>query len=127
MSYQRNENGQGSGRKQMHYSPNLMDTIQNAIDNLKIAVIEYDSRENDNTIRAIEPMALIYKNRKRHLVGWCRLREDWRTFRLDRISLVKLMNETFVKRDGFNVEEFEVDDQYVNASDDSDEDDEYED
>lgn len=126
MSYQRNENGQGSGRKQMHYSPNLMDTIQNAIDNLKIAVIEYDSRESDNTIRAVEPMALIYKNRKRHLVGWCRLREDWRTFRLDRISMVKLMNETFVKREGFNVEEFEVDDQFVNASEDSEED-EYED
>lgn len=125
MSYQRNENVKTNGRKQMHYSPNLLDTIQNAIDNRKVVVIEYDSRENEVTNRTVEPMALIYKNRRRHLVGWCRLREDWRTFRLDRIAMVKLMSETFTLRDGFKVEDFEVDDEFVTADDDDDAEDEY--
>lgn len=125
MSYQRNENVKTNGRKQMHYSPNLLDTIQNAIDNRKVVVIEYDSRENEVTNRTVEPMALIYKNRRRHLVGWCRLREDWRTFRLDRIAMVKLMSETFTIRDGFRVEDFEVDDEFVSAEDDDDAEDEY--
>lgn len=125
MSYQRNENVKTNGRKQMHYSPNLLDTIQNAIDNRKVVVIEYDSRENEVTNRTVEPMALIYKNRRRHLVGWCRLREDWRTFRLDRIAMVKLMSEAFTLRDGFKVEDFEVDDEFVTAEDDDDAEDEY--
>lgn len=125
MSYQRNENVKTNGRKQMHYSPNLLDTIQNAIDNRKVVVIEYDSRENEVTNRTVEPMALIYKNRRRHLAGWCRLREDWRTFRLDRIAMVKLMSEAFTLRDGFKVEDFEVDDEFVTAEDDDDAEDEY--
>ncbi|MGB1247404.1 MAG: helix-turn-helix transcriptional regulator [Chitinophagales bacterium] len=98
-------------KKRMHYSPNMLSCVDNALENQKIIAIEYDSREKGTSNRMVEPMALIYKNRKRHLVGWCRLREAWRTFRLDRISLVKVMCEDFNKRDGFNVEEFEVDDE----------------
>jgi predicted DNA-binding transcriptional regulator YafY len=125
MTYSKNEHAKVSTRKQMHYSPNLLDCIQNAIDSQKITVIEYESRDNDSTNRKVEPMALIYKNRKRHLVAWCHLRDDWRTFRLDRIEMVKLMNETFEKREGFRVEDFVKDDEFTSS--DNDEDDDFED
>jgi predicted DNA-binding transcriptional regulator YafY len=95
--------------KQMHYSPNLLSTVNNAIDNLKIAVIEYDSSQKGLSIREIEPMAIVYKDRKRHLVGWCRLRNDYRSFRLDRLNSIKLKQEEFNKRSDFNVAEFQDD------------------
>ncbi|MCB0541292.1 MAG: WYL domain-containing protein [Chitinophagales bacterium] len=99
-----------SARKKMHYSPNLLACLNNAIENRVVVDLEYDSSGNELTKRKVEPMALIYKNRKRNLVAFCRLRNDWRTFRLDRIELVKLNSETFAKRDGFNLSDFEGED-----------------
>lgn len=94
-------------RKQMHYSPNLLSTINNAIDNTKVATIEYDSREKGVSTRDVEPMAIVYKDRKRHLVAWCRLRNDYRSFRLDRLNLVKIKQEEFMRRTDFRVEDFQ--------------------
>ena len=96
-------------RKQMHYSPNLLSTVNNGIDNRKIASIEYDSHEKGVSIRDIEPMAIVYKDRKRNLVAWCRLRNDYRSFRLDRLNCIKLKQEEFVRRDDFNIESFQDD------------------
>ena len=94
-------------RKQMHYSPNLLNTIDNAIDNTLIAVIEYESNERDITLREIEPLAVVYKDRKRNLVGWCRLRNDYRSFRLDRLNMIKVKQEKFARREDFNIDNFQ--------------------
>ncbi len=92
-----------SQKKQMHYSPNLLSTVINGIDNHKVVTIEYDSHEKGVSIRDIEPMALVFKDRKRHLAGWCRLRNDYRTFRLDRLNGIKLLKEEFTPRQDFNI------------------------
>lgn len=105
-----NDKNRESGRRKMHYSPNLLSCINNAVDNRVVITLEYDSRENQQTTRKVEPMALVYKNRKRNLVGWCHLREDWRSFRLDRIEMIKLHSDTFDRKDGFNIADFEGDD-----------------
>lgn len=110
MSY--NDQNNDGNRKKMHFSPNLLACINNAVDNRVVATIEYESRESGSTTRDVEPMALVYKNRKRNLVAWCHLRNDWRSFRLDRIELFKLSADTFNRRDNFNVEDFEGDDDY---------------
>ena len=91
----------------MHYSPNLLNTIHNAIDNLRVISLEYDSHEKGISIRYIEPMALVYKDGKRHLVGWCRLRNDYRSFRLDRLITIKLNAEIFTPKNDFNVSDFQ--------------------
>ena len=91
----------------MHYSPNLLSTINNAIDHCKLTVIEYESREKGISMREIEPMAIVYKDRKRNLVAWCRLRNDYRSFRLDRLNLIKLEKEEFTRRQDFKVDDFQ--------------------
>lgn len=113
-----------SSRKKMHYSPNLLACLTNAIDNRVVVDLEYDSSSNGLTERKIEPMALIYKNRKRNLVAYCHLRDDWRTFRLDRIDLVKLSKNTFDKREDFNISDFEGETEAEENYDDEDTDDE---
>lgn len=96
-------------RKQMHYSPNLLSTLNNAIDNCKLATLEYDSREKGVSVREVEPMAIVYKDRKRHLVAWCRLRGDYRSFRLDRLNCIKLKQEEFARKQDFKIENFQDD------------------
>ncbi|MFN8278003.1 MAG: WYL domain-containing protein [Chitinophagales bacterium] len=93
--------------KQMHYSPNLLNCINNAIDYHLVAVIEYDSREKGITVRDIEPMAVVYKEGKRNLVGWCRMRNDYRSFRLDRLNLFKISKDAFQPRADFNIDNFQ--------------------
>ena len=97
----------GSQRKQMHYSPNLISVINNAIESRKVATIEHESFEKGVTLRDIEPMALVYKDRRRALVGWCRLRNDFRSFRLDRINTIKLSHDFFIPKENFKVEDFQ--------------------
>ena len=119
MAYENNRNNDrrnGGQRNKMHYSPNLLGCINNALDNKKMATLEYEARDFEVSKREIEPMALIYKNRKRHLVAYCHLRSEYRTFRLDRINLIKVNNAEFTPREGFNVEEFEVDDEFQDWS-----------
>ncbi|MCW3126084.1 MAG: transcriptional regulator [Bacteroidetes bacterium] len=94
-------------RKQMHYSPNLLSTVNNAIDNALVTTIEYDSKDKGVTTREIEPMAVVYKDRKRNLVAWCRLRNDYRSFRLDRLNMIKVKQEEFVRRNDFKLEDFQ--------------------
>ena len=94
-------------RKQMHYSPNLLSTINNAIDNTLVAAIEYESNERDITLREIEPLAVVYKDRKRNLVAWCRLRNDYRSFRLDRLNMIKVKQEQFARREDFNINDYQ--------------------
>lgn len=94
-------------RKQMHYSPNLLSTVNNAIDNRLVAIIEYDSKDKGISTREIEPMALVYKDRRRNLVAWCKLRNDYRSFRLDRLNMIKVKLEEFVRRENFKPEDYQ--------------------
>jgi len=63
---------------------------------LRIAEIEYQSIENDEVSeRTIEPFALYSTQENWLLVAWCRLRDDYRTFRLDRILRLEIVTDTF--------------------------------
>ena len=46
----------------------------------------YRSREGTDSRREVEPHALLNHGRRWYLVAWDRGREDWRTFRLDRLA-----------------------------------------
>jgi len=49
----------------------------------------------DAASREIEPIGLFYYSRHWHLIAWCRLREDYRDFRLDRIVDFEPLHEQF--------------------------------
>lgn len=93
-------------RTHAHYSPNLLSILDHAVEVSKVVSIEYESFEKGITKRDVEPMAVVFKDRKRHLVAWCRLRNSYRSFRLDRLNCVKLTTEGFTPRKDFNIEEF---------------------
>lgn len=49
----------------------------------------------EKTERKVEPMGIFYLDGYWHLVGWCRMRNDYRDFRLDRILSIKPGTEQF--------------------------------
>jgi predicted DNA-binding transcriptional regulator YafY len=46
----------------------------------------YRSRDGTDSRREVEPQSLVNRGRRWYLVAWDRRREDWRTFRIDRLA-----------------------------------------
>ena len=57
----------------------------------------------ETTQRQIDPYALVHRSGWWYLVGYCHLREAPRTFRVDRIQSLELLNQTFRTPDDFDV------------------------
>jgi predicted DNA-binding transcriptional regulator YafY len=63
----------------------------------KIALIYLDA-ENKRTERVIWPIVVGYHEAVRLLIGWCELRKDFRSFRIDRIVGATFMDERYPAR-----------------------------
>ncbi|AWV97732.1 helix-turn-helix transcriptional regulator [Arcticibacterium luteifluviistationis] len=73
--------------------------ILKAILNKNIIKIEYftGSRFEKNE-RDIEPIGIFSSNDNWYLIAWCRLREDYRNFRIDKITALAVQTERFDKK-----------------------------
>jgi predicted DNA-binding transcriptional regulator YafY len=63
-----------------------------------------DPRNGRQTRRTIEPVGLVCRGDAWWLVAWCRLRQDARAFRVDRVSEWKTAG-SFLPREGFSFDE----------------------
>jgi predicted DNA-binding transcriptional regulator YafY len=77
-------------------SQDLLPDILAILARNQVAHISYTSGYKcENTRRAIEPLGLCFYGEYWHLLAFCRLRQDYRDFRLDRIHSVELPGENF--------------------------------
>ena len=60
--------------------------------------MRYRDREQRESQRDLEPLQLILVGRRWYLIAWDRRREDWRSFRIDRIRDPELLPARFVPR-----------------------------
>ncbi len=74
---------------------NYLMVIQSAISNFYVIEIEYHSLQGENTKRTIEPFALYSTQDNWLLIAMCRLRNDFRVFRLDHIQKLVIHNQRF--------------------------------
>ena len=63
-----------------------LDDLNAAIANRTVLELVYEAPEREPTRREIEPVGLNYWGKTWTVAAWCRLREDFRTFRIDRIQ-----------------------------------------
>lgn len=70
--------------------PQVPVTVQRAIAEQLVVAIDYLDRNSAPSRREVEPVGVIALDDDWYLVGWCRLRNDARTFRLDRIHGAEL-------------------------------------
>lgn len=74
--------------------------LQQAIKQCRAVHLQYHSQlHNERTERVIEPYYLTYSEGIWYVNGYCRLRKDSRSFRLERIEQLKVLPETFVHHD----------------------------
>jgi predicted DNA-binding transcriptional regulator YafY len=64
--------------------------------------IHYHSDQGEDTERDFDPYGLTYYQQRWYAVGYCHLRRDLRSFRLDRITDVLLSDTPFKRPDGFD-------------------------
>ncbi|HLP50366.1 MAG TPA: YafY family protein [Chitinophagales bacterium] len=74
---------------------NNLSALQNALTNFYLTKIEYINEAQKASSRVIEPFALISTQENWLLVAWCRMRNEFRFFRLDRIKSLQVTTEKF--------------------------------
>ena len=72
--------------------------LKTAILSTKIVSFDYFSSYGEKTLRTVEPLKLVFKGQGWYLYGFCRLKGEFRIFKITRIKNLNLLNETF-KRD----------------------------
>ncbi|WP_432670326.1 helix-turn-helix transcriptional regulator [Flavobacterium sp. SM2513] len=69
--------------------------LQQALTNFYLIKIDYTNEQDKTTSRIVEPFALISTTENWLLIAWCRLRKEFRYFRLDRITNLQILAEKF--------------------------------
>ncbi|MCW5557631.1 MAG: YafY family transcriptional regulator, partial [Verrucomicrobiae bacterium] len=81
--------------------------VQQAIAEQRVLRFRYESPARTGPIqREVEPCGLLHYLERWHLIGWCRLRRDYRDFRTDRMEDLVLGRETFPARDDFKLAQY---------------------
>lgn len=66
--------------------PNLMQTILSSINDKLVIEIHYTNADDKKSMRSLEAVGITYSYPNWYLSAWCHLRNEYRSFRLDRIS-----------------------------------------
>lgn len=75
---------------------NYLSSLQLALTNFNLVKMEYQKADSKEvSVRIIEPFALLTTQENWLLLAWCRLRGEFRFFRLDRIKGIQIQNEQF--------------------------------
>lgn len=73
--------------------------IKAALQESKLLSFEYVAHHGNRTARTVEPYQLVLKSSHWYVQGYCRTRNDFRLFRLSRMSNLHMQEETFTPRD----------------------------
>ncbi|WP_250656316.1 helix-turn-helix transcriptional regulator [Alkalimarinus coralli] len=71
-----------------------------------MSICYYTQYREEMTERTIEPIGLYHYSRHWHMIAWCRVRQDYRDFRLDRIQSLTLQPEHFSRHRRKSLEEY---------------------
>jgi predicted DNA-binding transcriptional regulator YafY len=89
------------------YNQLFLNEIQQALVSKQVVEIDYQAGYGaPPTKRLVEPIGLCNYHRRWHLFAWCRLREEYRDFRLDRIQNLKILDENYKGKQHISLEEF---------------------
>ena len=72
-----------------------LDQLENYVDTRQLLTILYEDAGGKTTSRTLRPLGLMFWGKVWTLAAWCELRQDFRMFRLDRISEMLETGEHF--------------------------------
>ena len=89
------------------YADGMLNTIQQTIARHHVLSVQYHSVYNDaQTQRDVEPVGLYHYGMAWHLIGFCRSRQDYRDFRVDRIGELSDTGQRFARHDRLTLQEY---------------------
>jgi predicted DNA-binding transcriptional regulator YafY len=80
----------------------ILSTVSSAAQLQQRVHVHYRSNQGEDTERDFDPYGLTYYLQRWYVVGYCHLRQDLRSFRLDRITQVKPLHAQFDKPGHFD-------------------------
>ncbi len=81
-------------------------TVQEAVNSGRLLRMEYTNNRLEREGRVVEPMTIVFRWRSWYLFAYCRLREGFRLFRMQRIRTPEVLDERFLRRN-YAYEDFE--------------------
>ena len=76
-----------------------LELIRSALEENRLLTFEYIAHHGNKTTRIIEPYQLVLKGSHWYLQGYCRKRNDFRLFRLSRMSNLQMTEKIFIPRE----------------------------
>ncbi len=101
-----------SSPQQVRPDVSLVLTLTEAIAQQQRVAMQYRSHLDQITHRNVEPYGIIGWNGHWYLVGYCCLRKDYRTFRLDHIQQATMLTENFERPEDFDCRSYVMKQQY---------------
>ncbi|CAN5758025.1 YafY family protein [soil metagenome] len=86
------------GSSEDRVDPDALAVLAQACRDHEEARFEYRRRDGDESRRLVQPHQLVSAGRRWYLVAWDVRRDDWRTFRLDRLRQAALAGARFTPR-----------------------------
>ena len=84
----------------------VLDTCRRAIAAHRYLRLEYQRADQEYSQREVKPLGLFFWGKVWTLTAWCELRDDFRTFRLDRIQRVDVLEREFTTLPGQELTDF---------------------
>ncbi len=84
----------------------MLGDVRDAINSRMRMFIDYRDAERDTTERIVWPLTLAYWGLSWTLGAWCELRQDFRNFRIDRITSARGLRTTFPDEPGKRLEDY---------------------
>jgi predicted DNA-binding transcriptional regulator YafY len=88
------------------YPVRLVGLLRHAAMERKKARFAYTKEDGEASNRTVWPLGLFYWGAVWTLVAWCEMRDDFRSFRLDRIGEAEVLPEGFTLEEGQRLEDF---------------------
>lgn len=77
----------------------MISIFERAIEKERIVKIKYVDRNGNKSVRSIEPHVIVMKQGQWYVYAFCRTREEFRTFKISRISYADVTDNPFKKRE----------------------------
>ncbi|EEM89449.1 Transcriptional regulator, DeoR [Bacillus thuringiensis serovar pulsiensis BGSC 4CC1] len=84
----------------------LKELEQAVADGYSVKILYYKSGEKQLNYRLVDPYRIIYWNNKWYVIGFCHLRNDIRSFRVDRIESLMQTENKFNQPEDFSASDF---------------------
>ena len=92
--------------KMNEHDSKIFDFLNDAISSKALLHIHYKTDDGKETERQIEPLGLNYWGRTWTLAAWCHLRNNFRSFRLDRILDYQITGEKIIAAKGRTLRDY---------------------